>query len=856
MAGNMIGQTVSHYKIVEKLGEGGMGVVYKAKHLKLDSYVALKFLPAHLAAQETAKKRFIQEAKAASSLEHPNICTIHDIDETRQKQMYIVMSYYDGETLQEKTDGGPLPFDQVIDITSQIASGLAKAHEKGITHRDIKPGNIIITKEGLAKIVDFGLAKLAGQAKVTKTGTMGTVVYMSPEQASGRDVDPRSDVFSLGVVLYALLSGTLPFRGDHEAAVIYSIMNKEPEPLAARRSDLPPAVQRVIDKALAKKRDQRYVDAGELLADLRRLQEARQIAELEKKTSKKIRSRAIVYASIGLAVVIAGYFVVPRLFPPQRVMLAVLPFENLGSAEDEYFSDGITDEITARLASVSGLGVIARTSVIQYKNTDKDIQQIGEELGVDYVVEGTIRWERGPGEPGRVRVTPQLITVSDATHVWADVYDEGFSQIFDVQSDIAKKVVSALNITLLEPERELLERKPTENLEAFDYYLRGKEYSGRGMTDERTTRLAVQLYEKAVELDPNFASAYARLSRAHTELYWHTERQDEDLAKAKQAADRAMEVGHNLPDVRVALASYYYHLNDYDRALQELTKAQERKRNDGDILAEIGYVQRRLGRYELAAVNIERAAELDPRSIVLQVNLGNTYLRVREYAKAEACFDQAISFGPDEDIAYGRLALLYVMRDGDAEAAQQLLRTASELLEPTPWFNRTRAWIDACAGDYQAALEGYAINDPSLPGASHYDRAAVYALLDKPGLARAHYDSARVVLERSVAVDAKNARHHAGLGIAYAGLGRKEDAIREGELAVELAPISEDAHWNPAVALSLARIYTMAGEHDAAVDRLELLLSIPGDVSAPMLRIDPTWAPLRAHARFDELVKG
>ncbi len=851
----MIGRTIRHYKIVEKIGEGGMGTVYKAKHLKLDSFVALKFLPPHSVTQEAVKKRFIQEAKAASSLEHPNICTIHDIDETPEGRMFIVMSYYEGETLQDKMANGPLQLDETIDITAQIASGLAKAHERGITHRDIKPANVLITTEGVAKVVDFGLAKLAGRTKVTKSGTMvGTVAYMSPEQASGKEVDPRSDVFSLGVVLYELLSGTLPFWGDHEAAVIYSILNQDPKPLSEFRSDLQEGVQRVIDKALAKRREERYPSAVELLADLKRLQEDQIVSALEKRTTKRVHRRAVAYAAIGLAVAIAAYVVYPRVFPPGRIMLAVLPFENLGPAEDAYFADGITDEITARLAGVRRLGVIARTSVIQYKDTNKNIQQIGEELGVDYILEGTIRWQRAGDDPGRVRVTPQLITVADATHLWANVYDEDLAGIFEVQSDISEKVVSALNITLLDLERELVESRPTDNLEAFDYYLRGKEYASRGVTDSRATRLAGQLYEKAIELDPDFASAYAQLSRAYTELYWHTGREDEDLARAKQAADNAMRAGSDMPEVRVAVASYYYHLHDYDRALEELSHARERWPNDSGVLAEIGYVQRRMGDYDRAIDNIERAFELDPRSAVTAINLGNTFLRVREYAKAEVYFDRAISYNPDEDIAYGRKALLYMMRDGGAQAAQRLLRTAADLVEPTPWFNRTWAWVDACAGDYQAAVEKYAINNPTLPGANHYDRAAMYGLLGRPELERAHYDSARVVLEQKVAEAPEEAGYHAGLGIAYAGLGRKEDAIREGELAVQLAPISKDAHWNPAIAIKLARIYTMAGEYDAATDRLEQLLSIPVDLSVPLLRIDPAWAPMRGYPRFQELV--
>jgi serine/threonine protein kinase len=284
----MLGQTISHYKIVSKLGEGGMGVVYKAEDLKLPRSVALKFLPPHLSSDENAKKRFIHEAEAASALDHPNIGTIYEIDETPDGRIFIAMACYEGPTLKQMSGDGPLGMDKAIDIVSQIASGLAKAHESGILHRDVKPANVLLTTDGHAKIVDFGLAKLAGRTRVTRTGTtVGTVSHMSPEQARGGDVDSRSDVFSTGVVLYELLTGQLPFRGDHEAAVIYSIMNVDPEPLAAHREGLPKDAQRVIDKALAKDRDDRYASASDLLADLKKLQEGRQVAALEKRATEK-----------------------------------------------------------------------------------------------------------------------------------------------------------------------------------------------------------------------------------------------------------------------------------------------------------------------------------------------------------------------------------------------------------------------------------------------------------------------------------------------------------------------------------------------------------------------------------------
>ncbi|MHC4239767.1 MAG: protein kinase domain-containing protein [Planctomycetota bacterium] len=850
----MIGQTVSHYKILGKLGEGGMGVVYKAEDTKLKRTVALKFLPPDLTRDKNAKTRFIHEAQAASALQHNNICTIHEIDESPDGRLFICMDCYDGKTLKEKIAGGQLPIDDAVDITIQVTEGLSKAHVAGMVHRDIKPANIMVTNDSVVKIVDFGLAKLAGQTRVTKTGTTpGTISYMSPEQAGGGEADQRSDIFSLGVTLYELLTGELPFHGDHEAAVLYGIMHNAPEPVSKYRNDVPADVERVIEKALTKDREERYSSAAELLKDLKKLQEGRQVAALEKKARRRIHGRTALVAAAALLVTIAGYLVISQLFTPERIMLAVLPFENLGPAEDEYFADGITDEITVRLANVRRLGVIARTSAFRYKNTDKSIEQIGEELGVDYVMEGSIRWQRG--EPSRIRVTPQLISISDATNLWADVYDEILTEIFDVQSDIAEKVVSALNITLLEPERELIESKPTDNLEAYDYYIRGNEYFHQGI-DQKLLLLSSRLYEKAIGLDSSFVYAYTKLSRTYTELYWHHERRSEYLARAKWASDKAVELSSDLPDVHVALGSYYYHLKDHDRALEEFALAEKGQPNNADLLEQIGILRRRQGFSELAIAKFERTLELDPRSALKASNLGDTYYWMREYAEAETYYDRAISLAPHQAYSYAQKARLYVMRDGDVVAAQRLLHDASEVVEPIAWFSHTWAWVDACAGDYEAALAKLTVEEHYFfPGAHYYNSAALYGLLGKPEKEIAYYDFARVMLEERVAAVPEDARYHSGLGVAYAGLGRKDDAIRERDLAAQLAPISQNASFNTVIAITSARIDVMVGEYDAATDQLEYLLSIPARLSIPSLWIDPTWAPLREHPRFQELLK-
>jgi len=400
----MIGEIISHYRILEKLGEGGMGVVYKAEDTKLDRTVALKFLPPELTRDIEAKERFVQEAKSAAALDHPNICTIYEINETEEGQTFMVMACYDGEPLDEKIESGPLKIDEAVDIASQITQGLSKAHEKEIVHRDIKPANILMTGDGVVKILDFGLAKLRGKTKLTKEGTtLGTVSYMSPEQAKGEGVDHRSDIWSLGVVLYEMITGQRPFRGDYDQAVMYSILNEQPEPPTGIRTGVPQELERMVHKCLQKEPGERYQTTSDLLADFRHFQRvsSTQTVPLQTETStswKKSNKKMIAGIAILIPLVIIAAVLLVRQFTPsqqsglpERKMLVVLPFENLGPPEDEYFADGITEEIITVLAKVPGLFVIARNSTFTYKGKPVKIQKVAEDLGVRYVLEGSVR---------------------------------------------------------------------------------------------------------------------------------------------------------------------------------------------------------------------------------------------------------------------------------------------------------------------------------------------------------------------------------------------------------------------------------------------------------------------------------
>jgi TolB-like protein/DNA-binding SARP family transcriptional activator/Flp pilus assembly protein TadD len=573
---------------------------------------------------------------------------------------------------------------------------------------------------------------------------------------------------------------------------------------------------------------------------------------------------ALVLASLAFCTVLVG----TRLWPRQpaaaeRKKLVVLPFKNLGEPQDQYFADGLAEEITARLAAVQGLAVISRTSAEQYRTTTKSLKDIGRDLAVDYVLEGSVRWEKsqvGGSRSSRVRVTPQLIRVSDDSHLWADRYDATLADVFDVQARIAEQVTGALDIALADKERAALATTPTRSTEAHDYYLRGNDYFNRSWGVEPNLRVAIDLFQKATELDRRFALAFAKLSRAHAQMFWHYyDRSNARLAKAKAAADAALALDPDLPEGHIALGFYHYWgFRDYQRALDEFGLAEQRQGNDADLESSIGAVARRQGKWDEAVKHLTRAAELNPRSSSDAWEVAVAHFYLRDYAAAQRYLDQALALAPDWALAHAFRAQLFLSWTGDTLKARQAVEqaVAHADLGQLVGFLASARYLVTRNPRYYDQLEALRAKDLQDDTTYYYIwKAEWYHQRGDTLRQRAFGDSARRLIEPQLRARPDDDRIRLEAGIAYAMLGRKEDAIREARRAVELLPVSKDAYWGSDRLLDLASVYVEAGEPEPAIDLLEQLLKIPSSISAPQLKVDPFWEPLRPNARFQRLLR-
>lgn len=825
----MIGQTIAHYKIIEKLGEGGMGEVFLADDTKLDRRVALKFLPLGLTKDPEARQRLIREAKAASKLNHPNILTIHAVESVEDRD-FIVMEYVDGSDLGEYFKTHPLSLNEKLALVLQIAEGLGRAHSASVIHRDIKPSNVLVDSDGRPKLLDFGLATFEGAARLTQTGsTVGTAAYMSPEQASGRECDHRSDLFSLGVVLYEMVADRLPFQGAHNAALMYAIVNEEPQPLTRFVTGIPDELQRVISKSLSKHPAERYQSAADLIADLRRLIRLSSSGNEQAATTRK-------------------------------KMLAVLPFENLGLADDEYFADGITEEIISRLSAVKDLGVISRTSVMQYKGTKKAIRDIGGELGVDFILEGTVRWGKTAQGPSRVRITPQLIRVNEDTHMWSDRYDRVIEDIFDVQSDIAEKVTEQLNVKLGDPERRAIEARPTENLDAYHAFLRGGEYLRSNDYSLENHRLAIQMFERATSLDPTFAQAHAYLSVAHSGMYFYGhDRSRERIQKAKSTVDSALALNHLDPETPLANGFFLYRcLRDLKGAIAEFQRSIQLQPNHSLAIFMVAMIQRRLGQFAEAISGAEAVIKLDPMRSQYPCEAGITCFIMRRFENAITYFQRSISIAPDQYNAYTWSAMLQLFAYGNIGESRRMLEMMGERgREESIWewyeqslierdLPRTLEHVQRVRGDVYEEQSWYYPKSLML--------AEAHSLLGDPKDAEPEYHKAASHLEHAVSADPQDPRKRLALAKACVGLGRFDEAFQHAQAAVDIIPISKDAITGPLVMSVRAGVHARAGDSEVALKIIEHLLSIPSWMSAGHLRVAPYWDKLRHLPEFERLI--
>ena len=604
----MIGETILHYKIIEKLGEGGMGVVYLAEDTKLERKVAIKFLPQQISSNSEERERFKIEAKAAASLNHSNIATIHAIEEV-DNQMFLVMEYIDGIELKEKISNGNIETDEVIKIATQIAEGMSAAHNKGIVHRDIKSSNIMITWDAKAKIMDFGLAKIRGGTELTKVGsTIGTIAYMSPEQARGEELDQQSDIWSFGVVLYEMLCNKLPFKGNYDQAIVYSILNEDPESVYSTKKDLPDKLVKIVKKLLEKEKTVRYQTMDEVIRDFN------DALKMGKQPDKEDKTKSII----------------------------VLPFENISPDQDaDYFGEGLAEELIVNLTRLKEIRVIPRTTAIKYKNTTKDAKLIGKEVEAGYVMTGSVRKFQE-----NLRISVQLIDALNNTQLWAETYKGKLADVFDIQENVSKQIVEALKIELTPAQKKVLEKKKTVNAEAFDLCLRAKGFMYK-MT-KNDVNIAIELFQKAIEIDPDYAAAYAGMGEGYSHLFHSYERGNpEILDLAIETSLKAISMDASLSEAYASLAQAYLHKESMEKALESGQKAIELDPNNFIGYWILGRIRYSTKKDNEAIELFEKVIKLNPEFYTAYSDIRMCYERLGNKDKLNETIQRSLKFYPE-----------------------------------------------------------------------------------------------------------------------------------------------------------------------------------------------------------------
>jgi len=693
------GTAVGHYKIIEKIGAGGMGEVYLAEDTKLNRRVALKFLPLQYAADEDFKARFTREAQAAAALDHPNIITIHEVSEY-DGQPFFAMQYVEGRLLGEVIQGKGLPVDEAVRIALQICEGLKEAAEAGIVHRDIKPLNIILDKKDRVKVLDFGLARPSGTSKLTKTGsTFGTLEYMSPEQAQGKEVDQRSDLFSVGVVLYEMLATRSPFKRENEASTINAVINDQPEPLARYKTGVPDRLQQVISKLLEKDPQLRYQSAAGVISDLKRLAITGRIFTVG--PVRKNRVVVLLAAAVVVLLSIIGLSNLPQLLHPDEEIpsIAVLPFKDLSTAQDQaYFGEGIAEDLIRALTKLENLRVVARTSSFAFQDKDDDRVDIGRKLGVQTLLTGSVR-KAG----NRLRITAQLVNVEDGYHLWSERYDRELADIFAIQDDISRAIVAAFEVQLTGREETPLVGSKTDNLEAYNQYLLGRYYLGQ-RTPEGFQK-ALQSFRDAINEDPTFALAHVGVADCYNLLGWYDILPaDETFPRAKAAAQRALEIDQTLGEAYTSLA-HAIEFYDWNWAAAESTYIKALELNPGYASAHQFYAEflSAMGRHQEAFAEYELARRLDPLSVAISSNIAGSYFLAREYDRALEEYQKALELDPNFVATHYFLGYINAYLGEHERALAEMQKAAYLTGDTTPALAAAFGYVHAMAGRVEEA---------------------------------------------------------------------------------------------------------------------------------------------------------
>ncbi len=942
----MIGQTLGHYRIVSELGSGGMGTVYLAEDTKLGRNVALKVLPAEMARDPERRGRFVREARAVAALNHPNIVVIHSVEDDGEIP-FLTMEHVTGRRLTQMIQPEGMRLRDFFSAAIPLADAINGAHRQGVTHRDLKPDNVMINDEGRVKILDFGLAKLFEAAPAehgmntmtvadvaTREGKiLGTAAYMSPEQAEGKAIDARTDIFSLGVILFEMLTGRRPFTGDSQMSTLSSVLRDMPPGVNEVKPELPRHLGRIVNRCLAKEPDRRYQTALDVRNELEGLRDevqsdagplstsagglstaggswAGQPSSLVSSASHPAMAPSTAgpsaTSSPGAGPSTASGVMPPAGSRPSRRMLGVgaiaivaiaaavffglrggggdgksvrgasgevavkgekavksivvLPFDNLGLPEDAYFAAGITDEIMSRLANVDGLSVLSRTTAVQYDKTGKNTRQIGQELGVSYVLEGTVRWEKMAGGASRVRVVPQLIRAADDTPVWSDRYEESMEEIFRIQSTISTKVVDALGVTLLEPARMALGVKLTDNVDAYHAYLKALGYAEGINLDEPTTRSAIDMLKRAIELDPDFLVAHAMLAKQYAGLiHFGYDASPARLNMADAEIKRVEALAPDspwLPYARGWVA--YWGRKDLDEAVHQMERVRQEMPGTADVLEAIGFIRRRQGRYEDGLVLLQQAMDKDPRNTRLMWGVAETNCLLRRFDRAISTLDEVISLSPDAGIGYRLKADAYLAK-GDFASAQEWLARGPASDDPRDLTIDTYE-VNFYRGDREAAIAaagemGEVMSEQFITYSTPLFAGLAEALLGSREAAEPLFRKGLEIMEREVKASPNDSRIRASLALAYAGVGNRDAALREASAAEVTYPATRDKWIRSEHDALKGYTLMLLGDSDAAVAQWKTVVDEPGPYlpSRELLGVSPVFASLRDMPEFRKL---